>query len=385
MTDWLAIQKTYEFCVYTKRDIVLCRGEGARVWDQDEKEYIDCVAGLGVAALGHCNPVLVNAITEQANRLMNCSNLFYNEAVARLSRKLAEIAPSRLKRAYFSNSGTESVEAALKFARYTTGRTDFICAEGGFHGRTMGSLSATHNPEYRNDFRPLVPGFHFAPFNNFEKLAGKITSDTAGILLEVVQGDGGVHIGQESYLHHVQNLCREKNILFIIDEVQTGLCRTGKLFACNHYRLEPDILCLAKSMAGGLPMGAVLCADTVQVPVRKHGSTFGGNPLACAASLAVIDFMIAHKLDDQVCKKGDYFRTRISQRSLPKVREIRQLGLMIGIELNEPAAGSIQKLQDRGLLVMSAGENVIRLLPPLTISYDELDIVISRLTGVLSG
>ena len=350
MTDWIELQKTYEFSVYAKRDLVLVRGKGARVWDADGNEYIDCVAGLGVVALGHCHPVLVNALTGQAQRLGNCSNLFFNDQGAALFQRLAEISPNGLNRTYFCNSGAESVEAAIKFARHTTGRTDFICAEGGFHGRTMGAVSATHNPDYRKDFEPLVPGFHFTPFNDFDKLAGLVTTQTAGILLEVVQGDGGVNIGQESFFHQVQDLCREKGILLIIDEVQTGLCRTGKLFACEHYGLEPDILCLAKSMAGGIPMGAVMCSDRIQPLVRKHGSTFGGNPL-----------------------------------NLPGVREIRHLGLMIGIELTEPAADTILKLQQKGVLVMSAGEKVMRLLPPLTIPQEDLEMVAARLADVLAG
>jgi acetylornithine/LysW-gamma-L-lysine aminotransferase len=383
MTDWIELQKTFEFSVYAKRDLVLVKGEGARVWDTEGNEYIDCVAGLGVLALGHCHPVLVDAVTEQVRRLTNCSNLFYNDKGAGLFQRLNEISPKGLNRAYFCNSGAESVEAAIKFARYTTKKTDFICAEGGFHGRTMGAVSATHNPEYRKDFQPLVPGFHFAPFNDFDALAGLVTIQTAGILLEVVQGDGGVNMGEESYFQKVQNLCREKGILLIIDEVQTGLCRTGKWFACDHYGLEPDIMCLAKAMAGGIPMGAVLCTDRIQPLVRKHGSTFGGNPLACAASLAVIDFMIAEKLYEQVYEKGIYFRDKLSQSPLPKVRQIRHLGLMIGIELTEPAGDTILKLQQKGLLVMSAGEKVIRLLPPLTISFEELDLAAERLTDVL--
>lgn len=382
--DVLTLQKTFEFCVYEKRDLILIRGEGARVWDEKGKEYIDCVAGLGVTALGHCHPILVDAISEQSQRLMNCSNLFYNDSAARLLERLNQISPVSLNRAYLCNSGTESVEAALKFARYTTGKTDFICAEGGFHGRTFGAASATYNPEYRDVFKPLVPGFHFTPFNDFKKLAALVSKKTAGILLEVIQGDGGVNIGQEIYFNQVQDLCRKKDLLLIIDEVQTGFCRTGKMFASDHYDIKPDILCLAKAIAGGIPMGAVLCSDRIEAPIRKHGSTFGSNPLACAASSAVIDFMVSEKLDEQVREKGDYFQQKMSAGDLPKVRQIRNLGLMIGIELNEPVADTIIRLQDRGVLVMSAGEKVVRLLPPLTITYEELDTVINRLMEVLS-
>ena len=386
MTDFIELEKKYEFDVYPKRDAVIVRGKNAKVWDDKGKEYIDCVAGHGVVNIGHCNGKVIEAINQQAKKLISCSGIFYNDARALLLEKLAAISPKNLNKTFLCNSGTEAVEAAIKFTRYTTKRTDFICALGGFHGRTMGALSATADPEYRDAFKPLVPGFTHIPYNDFEKLKEKVDEKTAGIILEVVQGEGGVHIGDKEYFKQVRELCEEKNIILIIDEVQTGFCRTGKMFACEHIGLEPDILCIAKSIAGGIPMGAVLCSGKVEVPYLKHGSTFAGNPLACAAALASIDFMLENKLDQQAKEKGEYLIKKLKEKNLDeneKVREIRDLGLLIGIELKEKSQPYIQKLMELGVLVLPAGPTVIRLLPPLTISYEELDFVIDKLVEVL--
>jgi predicted acetylornithine/succinylornithine family transaminase len=383
MINSIDIQNEYEFNVYPKRDLVLAVGKNARVWDDQGKEYIDCVAGHGVANIGHCNEAVVRAVSIQAGRLITCSNTFYNDVRAQLLKKLVGIAPDNISKAFLCNSGAESIEAAIKIARFTTGRTDFICAMKSFHGRTMGAMSATFNPEYKKAFEPVVPGFSFAPFNNFEKLAEKVTGNTAAVFLEIVQGEGGVHIGDREYFQKVGVLCKEKNILLIIDEVQTGFCRTGKMLACEHYNLRPDIICLAKGIAGGLPMGAVLCADNIKPPMGKHGSTFGGGPLVCAASLAAIGYMQAHKLDKQAAEKGAYFLEKFKEHNLPKVRQVRGLGLMIGIELKEKSKPYIIELMNQGVLTLPAGSTVIRLLPPLTIGYDDLDTVIEKLVEVL--
>ena len=383
MLDYLALEKKYEIGVYAKRDIVLIKGKNARVWDQNGKEYIDCVAGLGVGNIGHSNEKVAAAVAEQAKKLMVCSNLFANDVRGLLLEKLVNITPKNLTHAFLCNSGAESVEAAIKFARFVTQKTDFICAIDGFHGRTMGALSATYKLKYREEFEPLVPGFHHVPFNDFEELAKVVSQNTAGVILEIVQGEGGINIGKEEYFRNVKALCESQNILLIIDEVQTGFCRTGKMFACNHFGLEPDMLCLAKSIAGGIPMGAVVCSDKVKIPVGKHGSTFGGNPVACAGALAAIDFMIENRLDEQAKQKGDYFVGKLRNFRLPRVKEIRYLGLMIGIELKDEVNFTISKLMEKGVLVFPAGSNVIRLLPPLTISYKELDIVAEKLREVL--
>ena len=385
MRDFIALQKLYEFDIDPKRDLVIVKGKNARVWDDRGKEYIDCVGGHGVANVGHCNEAVVAAITAQARKLMTCPGVFYNDTKALLLEKLVRIAPENLKRAFLCNSGTESIEAALKFVRFATKKTEFICAMKSFHGRTLGALSATFNPKYKHDFKPLVPGFNFVPFNNFSKLEEKVNENTAGILLEIVQGEGGVNIGKKEYFQHVRRLCDERGILLIIDEVQTGFCRTGKMFAVEHFGIEPDIMCLAKSIAGGLPMGAVLCSDKIEAPLGKHGSTFGGNPLACAAAIAAIDFMTANKLAQQSAEKGNYFIDKFKQFHYNRVRDVRNFGLMIGIELKEKAKPFILELIEEGVLTLPAGTTVLRLLPPLTISYEELDIVIEKLIKVLKS
>jgi LysW-gamma-L-lysine/LysW-L-ornithine aminotransferase len=383
MTDFIQLEQTYEFEVYPKRDIVLVRGKNAKVWDSEGKEYIDCVAGHGVASIGHCNDKIIEAIEKQSRRLISCSGTFYNDTRALLLEKLVGVAPKNLKKAFLCNSGTESVEAAIKVARFATKKTDFICAMRNFHGRTMGALSATFNPEYRKDFAPIVPGFHYVPFNNFDKLAETVSDQTAGVILEPVQGEGGVHIGSREYFTKVRELCDERNLLLIIDEVQTGFCRTGKMFACQHLGIEPDILCVAKAIAGGLPMGAILCADKIAAPMGKHGSTFGGNPLVSAAAIAAIDYMLANRLDEQAREKGDYFAGKLKSRQFANVREIRHLGLMIGIELKDKSTPYLVKLMEKGVLALPAGATVLRFLPPLTISPEELDLVAERLTEVL--
>jgi len=383
MIDAMTRENTFGLNVYPKRDLMLVRGENAKVWDAEGREYIDCVAGHGVANIGHCHPEVVAAVTAQAQKLITCPGIFYNDVRAELLEKLVGVAPSKLKRAFLCNSGAESIEAAIKFARYVTSKHEIVCAMRGFHGRTLGALSATFNPKYREKFQPLVPGFHFAPFNQFEKFAEKINADTAAVLLEVVQGEGGVHIGAAEFFQRVQTLCREQGVLLIIDEVQTGFCRTGKFFACEHFDVQPDMMCVAKAIAGGLPMGAVLCSEAIEIPDGQHGATFGGSPLVCAAAIAALEVMRKEKLAEQAREKGEYVRRKLGAFELKKVREVRQIGLLIGVELKEKAQPYILKLVEEGVLTLPAGQTVLRLLPPLTISYDELDVVVEKLVGIL--
>ncbi|MBI2547751.1 acetylornithine/succinylornithine family transaminase [Candidatus Woesearchaeota archaeon] len=376
------IEDKYLFPIYPKRQTLLARGKGALVWDDQGRAYIDCVAGHGVAIVGHCHDRVVAALHAQAQTLITCTTSFYNPARAQLLQRLIEITPETLTRAFLCNSGTESVEAALKFARFTTKKTEFICAMRNFHGRTFGSMSATFTPDYREPFEPLVPGFHFVPFNDFAALEQKITEQTAGVLLEVVQGEGGVNVGDTTYFQQVRDICTQRNILLIIDEVQTGFGRTGKLFACEHMDIQPDIMCIAKGIAGGFPMGATLCADKILVPTGRHGTTFGGNPLACAAASAAIEVIISEDLPKQAAEKGAYALQKLRAQQLD-VRDIRGLGLMIGIELKEKVKPSIQQLEERGILAMAAGTTVLRLLPPLVITYEQLDKVVEEIVHVL--
>jgi len=383
MTDYNQLEIDNTLNLYPKRNLVLVKGKNARVWDDKGNSYIDCTSGQGVASLGHANPFVTKAIRKQAKKIITCSGSFSNDKRALLSQKLIDISPEHLSKVFFCNSGTESIEAALKFARFITKKTEFICAENNFHGRTFGALSATHNPNYREDFQPVVPGFKFAPYNEFEKLADLVTNDTAAVLLEVVQGEGGVYPGRSEYLQKVNALCKEKGILFILDEIQTGFCRTGQMFAFQHFDLQPDMACLAKTIAGGVPMGALLCTDKIEMVPGKHGTTFGGNPLACAAALAAIEFMEKEDLARQALEKGNYFASHFPADRLEKVKELRHAGLMIGIELLEESKPFIQKLQTMGVLAIPAGPKVLRLLPPLTITYKELDVVIEKIILVL--
>lgn len=384
MKDYKALIQKYELDVYPRRDVALVKGKDAHVWDDQGKEYIDLASGISVANVGHCNPKIVEAIIRQANTLITCANTFYNDAKAIFLEKLFSITPPNLTKAFLTNSGTEAIEAAIKFARVNTKKTKFISAMKGFHGRTYGALSATYKKEYREVFGPLVPGFSFVPYNNFEKLSEAVDDDTAGIILELVQGEGGINIGQKEYFQKVRQLCNEKNILLIIDEIQTGFCRTGTMFAIEQFGIEADMMTVAKSIAGGFPMGALLCLDKIQIEKGKHGSTFGGNPLACAAGTASIDFMIENKLWEQAEAKGKYFKEKLNDYNLSKVREIRVIGLMIGIELKDKSQPIIVELLKRGVLSLPAGAIVLRLLPPLVISFEDLDKAISILAEVLA-
>ncbi|MCX6174329.1 MAG: aspartate aminotransferase family protein [Ignavibacteriales bacterium] len=384
MKDYKAITQQYEIDVYPRRDIVLVKGKGARVWDDQGNEYIDMAAGISVANVGHANDKVVEAISKQAATLITCPNTFYNDTKAIFLEKLFSIVPKNLTKTFLTNSGTEAIEAAIKFARLNTKKTKFIAAMKGFHGRTMGALSATYKKEYREGFKPLVPGFSFVPFNNFEKLAEAVDDDTAGIILEPIQGEGGINIGQKEYFQKVRQLCDEKNILLIIDEIQTGFCRTGKMFAIEYLEIEADMMTLAKSIAGGFPMGALLCSDKITVEKSKHGSTFGGNPLACAAGIAAIDFMLENKLWEQAEAKGKYFKEKLEKHPLSKVREIRIIGLMIGIELKDKSQPVILELLNHKILSLPAGTTVLRMLPPLVISYEDLDTVVEKLIEILT-
>jgi len=372
--------------VESQRDVTIVRGRGARIWDDRGREYIDCVAGHGAANTGHCHPAVVEAIRQQADRLIVCSTVFGNDVRARLLERLIAVAPAGLNRAFLANSGTEAVEAALKFARLSTGRAGIVAARQGFHGRTMGALSATWEPHYRQPYEPLVPGFQHVPYNDLTALEAAIGDGTAAVILEVVQGEGGVHVGDEGYLRGAQALCRERGALLIIDEVQTGFGRTGRLFACQHYGLEPDLMPVAKSIAGGVPMGACLIGPRVaNLEPGVHGSTFGGNPLACAAALAAIDVLADEALLADVRRKSDWMFARLRSIDSRLIREVRGLGLLIGIDLRKRVTPYLKALADRGVMALPAGSTVLRLLPPLVITDDELATVADAVERVLTA
>ncbi len=379
------IENQHTSGVYAKRDLTIVRGQGALLYDEAGNEYIDCVGGQGTANLGHAHPAVAEAIAAQARTLISCPEMFYNPARAALLEKLMGIAPPGMERAFLCSSGTEAVEAALKFARYDTKRTGIVAAMRGFHGRTMGALSATWNKKYRLPFAPLVPGFKHVPYNNLARLEAAVDESTAAVLLEVVQGEGGVHLGRCDYLLGAQEICRERGARLIIDEVQTGFGRTGKMFALEHCGLQPDFLALAKSMGGGIPLGAALIGARVgPLPPGIHGTTFGGNPLSAAAGAAALEALVSENLPGRAARLGERLIGRLEAIQSPLVREVRGLGLMIGVEIKQKVAPFLQALTDRGVLALSAGLTVIRLLPPLVITEAQVDRVAEALAEVLT-
>jgi acetylornithine/LysW-gamma-L-lysine aminotransferase len=377
------LEDLYELPVYPRRDIVLGSGKGAKLYDDQGREYIDCASNVGVSNIGHGHEEVARAIYEQYLTLGNCYGMFYNPVRARLAERLIALCPPKLKRVFFCNSGAEAVEGALKFARASTGKREIMATMRGFHGKTFGALAATWGEEYQKPFEPMMPGIKHVPFNNFQKLSEAANTQTAAIILELVQGEGGVRVGDKIYFQQVRELCDQKEILLIFDEVQTGFGRTGTLFACQQF-VEPDILCVAKSLAGGIPMGAVVCSDAVHVPMKSHTSTFGGNPLACAAALASLEVIERERLPEKARTLGEYFLEGLRAVKSQKIREVRGLGLMLGIELKEKAGPYVQQMMEKGVIVLLAGPTVIRLLPPLVITQEEIDQVLVVLKEVLT-
>ena len=379
------IEDLYGAGTYHKRKLVIVRGQGARLWSQEGKEYIDCIGGQGAANIGHQNPYVNKALQEQCQKLINCTELFYNDQRAALLETLARLTPPRISRFFFCNSGAESIEGAFKFARLATGRTEIVATMRGYHGKSMGALSATWNKEYREPFEPLVPGFSHVPFDNLEKTCQAISEKTAAFIVEPVQGESGVRPGSRDYFQGVEAQCRKTGTALILDEVQTGFCRTGKMFALEHFGIEPDILCLAKSLGGGVPMGAIGISEAVSTKLFKlaHTSTFGGNPLACAAANAAIRYMEDFQLARRAQDLGQEFMAELRKIDSPKIREVRGLGLIVGIELKEKAGPYIQQLMERGILVLGAGPTVIRYLPPLVIEREDLKRVAAETAKIL--
>ena len=372
--------------LYQKRDLALVRGAGALVWDDAGHQYIDCVGGQGSGNLGYGNAAVADALATQARTLSFCTELFYNDRRAELYDRLAKILPPSLDRIFLCNSGTEAVEGALKFARLATKRTKVVATMRGFHGKTMGALSATWGPEYRELFGPLLAGFSHIPFNKTEALDAAITSETSAFIVELVQGEGGVRPATQGFIAEASRLCRDRGALLIVDEVQTGFGRTGTMFAMEQFGVVPDVLCLAKSIAGGMPMGAIAFSRTLgELPKRSHSTTFGGNPLACAAAVATIDEHLRLGLAAAAAARGKQLRDGLASIASPKVREVRGLGLIQGIELKENAGATLKVLQDHGVLALGAGPTVVRYLPPLVITAAQVDAVIEATRAALGG
>jgi predicted acetylornithine/succinylornithine family transaminase/N-acetyl-ornithine/N-acetyl-lysine deacetylase len=387
MIATIDLENTYSSGVYSKRPVTIVRGNGASLWDAEGHEFIDCTAGYGVANAGHGRPEVAAALAAQALRLITCPEIVYNDVRALLLERLARLVPEGLTRIFLCNSGTEAVEGALKFARIATGRAGIVATLRGFHGRTMGALSATWEPHYREPFAPLVPDVSHIRYNDLAAARAAINEQTAAVIIELVQGEGGVHVASDEYVLGLASLCRERGALLIVDEVQTGFGRTGSLFACNHYDLQPDILCLAKSLAGGIPMGAVCLGPRVMESGRItrgiHGSSFGGNPLACAAALATLDILEQEALPERAAALGSLALERLRALRTPLIREVRGRGLLLGIELSRRAQPYLEALFERGILALQAGPNVIRLLPPLVITDAQLERVLDTMEDVL--
>jgi acetylornithine/LysW-gamma-L-lysine aminotransferase len=386
MDDIISLEDSHTSGAYPKRPIALVRGQGARVWDADGREYIDCIAGHGVASLGHCHPAVTAAIQEQAGLLVTCSEILYNDQRAALLAELTAHIPGDLNRAFLCNSGAEAVEGAIKVTRLLTGRSGVIATMRGFHGRTLGALSATWNEKYRKPFTPLVPGFSHVPYNDLEAMAEHVTEDTAAVLVEVVQGEGGVRLGDADYFRGLRRICDDRGVLLVVDEIQTGLGRTGCWFAYEHVGITPDVLCLGKALGGGLPMGAVLWREALgTLPAGVHGSTFGGNPLVCAASRSVLRTLAEEDLPARAARLGQEFMAGLRGIESPLVREVRGRGLMVGVELRRRVTPVLRQLMGHGVLALPAGPTVVRFLPPLVIEAAELQVVLETVRDVLKS
>jgi predicted acetylornithine/succinylornithine family transaminase len=370
--------------------MVLVKGKGAKLFDKEGNEYLDFAAGIAVNGLGYGDRKVLKAIREQAAKLIHTSNLFHTEPASELARRLVAVAfPSKV---FFCNSGTEAWEGAMKFARRIgkeQGRTEYVCFERAFHGRTMGSLSTTWNPKYREPFEPLVPGVRFLPWNDLAAVAEAVGPKTAAVMIEPVQGEGGIRPAEAKFLQGIAAICRERGALLALDEVQSGLGRTGRMFAFQHAGVTPDILTLAKPLGGGLPMGAILLREDLakHIHVGDHGSTFGGNPVAAAAALAVMDRLTTPGFVEGIARKGAFLVRGLKglKKKYPNlVAEVRGLGLMIGVEMKGEAAPVLKGLRERKILATKAGDKVLRLLPPLVITRAEIKTFLAGLDEVLN-
>ena len=368
-------------------ETVMVRGEGSWLFDTAGKRYLDLTAAQGVAMLGHCHPKLSAALAAQAHQLIALPNFLYNDTRARFADELAKVLPAHLHHVFLANSGAEAVDGAIKFARLTTGRTGLVATMRGFHGRTIGAVSVTWEPKYRKPFEPLLDVTH-VPYNNLAKLADAVTEQTAMVILEVVQGEGGVNMGDGDYLRGAQALCRERGALLVLDEIQTGFGRTGKWFGHQHFDLQPDIICMAKGIGGGFPMGALAYTDQVNAALSPgaHGSTFGGSPIACAAGLAALQIYHEEGLIERSAQMGAHLLNRLQATigDYEVVRELRGLGMMIAVELREKVGPYLKTLmEEHGVIALPAGTNVLRLLPPLTLSEEEIEIGVAAIAAAL--
>ena len=393
-TSELIEQSSKYLCfTYNRYPVVFSKGKGCKLWDVDGKEYLDFVAGLAVCNLGHCHPNVVAAIQGQAERLIHVSNYYHNEPMIELARLLCE--NSFAEKVFFCNSGAEANEAAIKLARKYAKENlglekfEIITMLKSFHGRTMATITATGQERFHKGFEPLLEGFKYVPYNDLEALRGAISERTCAIMMEPIQGEGGVNVPSKEYIQELRKLCNEQGILLIFDEVQTGIGRTGKLFAYEHFGIEPDVMTLAKGLANGVPIGAMLTKDkfaSAFVP-GTHASTFGGNPLATAAAVAVLRTIENENIIENCQMIGGYLVNRLKglQKGFDFIKDVRGMGLLIGMELSFDAGDIVKKCMERGILINYTNGNILRFIPPLIVTADEVDLLINALEEIFMG
>lgn len=388
----MEIDKQHYMPVFARYDIVLSHGEGPYVYDNEGNKYLDFLAGIAVNVLGHAHPKLVEAIAKQAGKIIHCSNLYYTEEQAVLAESLAVL--SGLDKVFLANSGAEANEGAIKLAR-KYGKTlhddklEIITAEHCFHGRTLATLTATAQPKYQKGYEPLPAGFSYVPYNDIEALKRAVNKNTCAVLLEPIQGEGGVHVPDEEYLRQVRELCDANGALLIFDEIQTGMGRTGQMFAYQHYGIKPDIVTMAKGLGGGVPIGAFIASDKVANTFGPgdHGSTFGGNPLACAAANAVLNVMESEKLVNNAYEVGQYMLSellKLKDKYPSLITEVRGKGLMLGTKLTQPGRDIVAKCLEKGIIINCTAGDVLRFVPPLNINKGHVDEVVAVLDKVLA-
>lgn len=382
-SDFKMSEDNFLGSLYQRFPVTIERGEGAKLYDINGKEYIDCMGGYGVALVGHRNPRVVAALKAQLDKIITVHTSLYNKTREEFLENLIKIAPRGLTQVHLGNSGTEAVEAAIKFARKFTGKSGMVAMNGSYHGKSLGSLSVTFNPKYRKAFMPLVEKVAFSPFGDIETLRTKIDNDTAFVIMEPIQGESGINVAPDGFLQDVRKLCDERGILLIFDEIQAGLGRTGKMWACDHWNTTPDIMCLAKGIAGGVPMSATLTRPDILAAMSKgeHSSTFGGNPLSCAAGIATIQALTQDGLVENAARVGKIFRDGLEKLREKHniIREVRGKGMMIGVEMKFEVKDILMDGITEGVLLLYSGRNILRFLPPLVMSEAEITKVLEVL------
>ncbi len=375
--------------LYQRFPVTIEKGQGAHVWDVNNKEYIDCMGGYGVALVGHRNERVVNAIKAQIGNILTVHSSFYNKTREKFLENLIKVAPKGLSQVHLNNSGAESVEAAIKFARKFSGKKGMVAMKGSYHGKSMGALSLTFNPKYRASFQPLVEKVSFSSYGDIDELRNTVDKDTAFVILEPIQGESGIHVPPDSFLQDVRKLCDENKILLIFDEIQSGLGRTGSMWAADHWKTVPDIMCVAKGIAGGVPMGVTLVRPDILSVMKKgeHSSTFGGNPLSCAAGTATIQALTQDGLIENAKNMGLKFRLGLDELKDKHriIREVRGKGLMIGVELKFEVKDILMEGIKNGLLLLYSGRNILRFLPPLVISEEDVTKTLKILDELLTN